>query len=386
MQQVRAHVHPGRPWIFANEVIDPPVARLEPGGVVDVVDDRGRPVGRGYANPHSLICIRIVARTPVDLDGTSLYVERLAAARAWRERALPGRRSLRVCAGDADGLPGLVVDRYEDVLVVQITTLGMDRRRDLIRDALVSVYQPAGIVIRDDISIRTLEGCGGEAAVWYGEVPARVAFEESGVKLAIDPIHGQKTGFFFDQAENRAWLRARCDGARVLDLYANVGGWALAALAGGAREAVAVDSSASAVALIAENGARNGMEGRLHAIEADARRWLDVRAAAGDLFDVVCVDPPAFAKNRKSVGPALHAYKQVNAAATLLVAPGGFLYTSSCSHHIHPERFQEAVEAGLRHAGRSAVLVHRGGQAADHPILPGLPESEYLKHLVYMVR
>ncbi len=384
MQQVRAHVHPGRPWIFANEVIDPPVARLEPGGVVDVTDDRGRPIGRGYANPHSLICIRIVARGPVDLDGEELYRERLAGAWAWRQRALPGRRSMRVCAGDADGLPGLVVDRYEDVLVVQITTLGMDRRRDLIRAALTSVFAPTGIVVRDDIGIRTLEGIGGEAAVWAGTVPDRVAFDENGVQLAIDPIRGQKTGFFFDQAENRTWLRARCDGARVLDLYANVGGWALAALAGGARSAVAIDSSAAAVALITENAARNGWSDRSQAVEADARRWLAEHA--DERFDVVCVDPPAFAKNRKSVGPALHAYKQVNAAAAVLVAPGGFLYTSSCSHHIHPERFQEAVEAGLRGAGRSAVLVHRGGQAADHPILPGLPESEYLKHLVYMLR
>lgn len=147
---------------------------------------------------------------------------------------------------------------------------------------------------------------------------------------------------------------------------------------------MAIDSSAAAVALITENAARNGWSDRSQAVEADARRWLAEHA--DERFDVVCVDPPAFAKNRKSVGPALHAYKQVNAAAAVLVAPGGFLYTSSCSHHIHPERFQEAVEAGLRGAGRSAVLVHRGGQAADHPILPGLPESEYLKHLVYMLR
>lgn len=386
MQQVRARVQPGRPWIFANEILDPPVARLEPGGVVDVVDDRGRPMGRGYANPRSLICIRLLGRGAIDLESEALYHERLAAAWAWRVQALPGRRSMRVCAGEADGLPGLVVDRYEDVLVVQITTLGMDRRRARILAALQAVFSPRGIVVRDDLGIRTLEGLGGEAHVAWGEVPGRVAFEEHGVHLAIDPIHGQKTGFFFDQAENRLWLRQRCAGARVLDLYANVGGWALAALAGGARSAVAVDSSAQAVAAIRDNAARNGQADRLEAVEADARRWLGEAAAAGTRFEVVCVDPPAFAKNRKSAGPALHAYKQVNAAAAALVAPGGFLYSSSCSHHIHADRFQEAVESGLRAAGRVGVLVHRGGQAPDHPILPGLPESEYLKHLVYAVR
>jgi 23S rRNA (cytosine1962-C5)-methyltransferase len=385
MLQVRARVRPGHVWIFANDVLDPPVARLEPGQAVDVVDERGRPVGRGYANPHSLICIRLVARGPVDLESVDLWRDRLATAWAWRQRALPGRRSMRVCAGEADGLPGLVVDRYEDVLVAQITTFGMDRRRDLLRAALDAVFAPRGVVARDDASARVHEGLGGEANVWFGDVPAEVEFEESGVSLATDPLHGQKTGFFFDQAENRAFLRARAAGARVLDLYAHVGGWALAAMAGGAREAVAVDSSATAVALVRANAARNGVADRVEAVDADARRWLVEAAARGERFDVVCVDPPAFAKNRKSAGAALSAYKQVNTAAAAVVAPGGFLYTSSCSHHILPERFEDAVHAGLRASGRRGLLIRRGGQAPDHPILPGVPESEYLKHLVYVL-
>jgi len=385
MQQVRARLRPGHPWIFANDVLDPPVARLEPGGAVTVVDERGRPRGVGYANPHSLITIRMVAREPVDLDDAAFWAARLERAWTWRQRALPGRASMRVCAGEADGVPGLVVDRYEDVLVAQITTLGMERRREALVRALREVHTPRGIVARDDASARRLEGLAGEAQVAWGEVPDQVEFEENGVRLGTDVLRGQKTGFFFDQAENRSFLRARARDATVLDVYANVGGWALAALAGGAREAVAVDSSASAVALILANGARNGTSDRLQAVEADARTWMAEAARQGRRFDRVCVDPPAFAKNRKSAGAALGAYKAVNALAAALVAPGGLLFTSSCSHHIEPDRFEDAVEGGLRSAGRTALLIRRGGQAPDHPILPGMRETAYLKHLVYVL-
>ncbi len=387
MLRVRVRSRPGHPWVFANEVLDPPVASLTPGEAVEVVDSSGRVLGRGYCNPHSLITIRLVTRGDGDLDTPTLYKNRLTAALALRERVLPGRRSYRLCAGEADGLPGLLVDRYEDVLVAQITTLGMDRRKDLLREALTEVLAPRGAVLRTDVGARALEGLEvGDSAVWFGDVPEKVTFEENGVHFQADPLGGQKTGFFFDQAENRIFGAARCKGRRVLDVYAHTGAWALHGLVAGATDAVTVDASAPACALISDNALLNGVSDRIRVIHDDARSAMEGLLDAGERFDVVCIDPPAFAKARKHAGIALGAYKAVNAQAARLVAPGGLLFTSSCSHHVLADRFEEAVVAGIRQAGRHPTLLRRGGQAPDHPILPGVPETEYLKHLVFLVR
>ncbi len=388
MLRVTARTRPGHPWVFSNEILDPPVASLPPGDAVEVVDPRGHVLGRGYANPHSLISIRMVTRgAHGDPDGAGLWEERVRAAVALRARVMPHRRSHRLIAGEADGMPGLVVDRYDDVLVAQITTLGMERRADLVRAALERVVAPRGAVLRTDVGARALEGLPiGGSAVWFGEVPDTVTFEENGVLLQADVREGQKTGFFFDQAENRRFSHALVAGASVLDVYAHTGAWALGALRNGARSATAIDVSAGACALITANAAHNGVSERMNVVCSDAREAMDALAAQGARFDVVFLDPPAFAKSRKKAGIALGAYKANNAAALRLLAPGGLLFTSSCSHHVLPERFEEAVVAGARQAGRSLQLVRRGGQAPDHPILPGVPETEYLKHLVFVAR
>ena len=382
MVTVTARPRPGHPWVFSNEIVSPPVISLPVGGAVEVRDPSGKFLGRGYANPHSLISVRLFAGPEESPDAPGLFVKRGERALALRERVCPGRRSYRLVAGEADGLPGLIVDRYEGVLSVQVTSLGMEQRRPLVRAALEAVIAPSGVVFRGDVKLRELEGLPLERGPWWGEVPPRVPFEENGVRYEVDLVEGQKTGFFFDQAENRAWMAARCRGARVLDAYAHVGGWALAAMVHGAAEAVTLESSGPANELIRHNAALNGVA--VHAIEADAREAMLAMEASS--FDIVCVDPPAFAKNRKSAGPALHAYKVVNAAAARLVRPGGLLFTSSCSHHVDDDRFAEAVGAGARQAGRSLVRVRLGGQDADHPVLPGVPETAYLKHLVFVVR
>ena len=381
MLRVTARPRPGHPWIFSNEVVSPPVIQLPVGGAVEVVDPSGRVLGRGYANPHSLIAVRLFCGPADSPDDPGLYVRRLQEAVALRARVAPGRRSYRLCAGEADGLPGLIIDRYEDVLSVQITTAGMEKRRDMIRVALEAVLAPTGVVFRGDVPVREMEGLPLEKGIWWGEVPARVGFEENGVRYEADLVDGQKTGFFFDQAENRAFLATRAVGARVLDVYAHLGGWALVAMRHGAAHAATIESSAAANTLIRANAALNEVE--LDVIQGDAEAEMAKLPAAS--LDVVCIDPPPFAKNRKSAGVALGAYKRVNQAAIRLVKPGGLLFTSSCSHHVQPERFMETVVHAARSAGRRLQLVRRGGQAPDHPILPHVPETEYLKHLVFVV-
>jgi len=380
MQRVVARARPGHPWVFSNEVVDPPVSALPVGGTVDVYDPRGRALGVGYANPRSLIAIRLVG-VGADIDGAALYRERIASALAWRGRVMPGRGSLRLVAGEADGLPGLIVDRYADVLSVQVTTLGMERRLDLVRPAVEELCGARAAWLRNDVGVRTLEGLDAEPRAWFGEVPVPVAFEENGLRLLADIKSGQKTGHFFDQADNRAFMTGLARGARVLDVFAHTGAWAVGALVGGAVEAVVVDSSASALALARRNAELNGV--RLESREGDARAVMESMDAR--TFDIVCLDPPSFAKSRKGAAKALGAYRQVNTAAARLVRTGGLLFTSSCSHHVLAERFEEAVRHGVRAAGRSALMIRRGGQSPDHPVLPSMPESEYLKHLVLVV-
>ena len=389
MLRVRVRSRPGHPWVFSNEILDPPVAQLPSAGeAVEVTDAAGRVLGRGYCNPHSLITLRMVTRgAHGDLDQVELWAERVRAALDLRSRILPGRRSYRLIAGEADGMPGLLVDRYEDILVCQITTLGMERRKELLRQALEQVVAPRGAVLRNDVGSRALEGLPTDTnEVWFGDVPAVVGFEENGVRLCADVREGQKTGFFFDQATNRAFSHPLVKGLRVLDVYAHTGAWALGALVHGARHATAIDVSAGACALIRENAALNDVTDRMTVVCDDARTAMERLAAAGERYDIVFLDPPAFAKNRKKAGVALGAYKSNNADALRLLAPGGLLFTSSCSHHVLADRFEDAVTAGARQAGRSLQLLRRGGQAPDHPILPGVPETEYLKHLVFLAR
>lgn len=383
MLTVKTSARWGHPWIFSNEVMEPPVARLPAGGAVRVVDTEGRPLGVGYSNPHSLIAIRLCGLS-AEIDSLSFFVERLKRAEALRQRVMPGRRSGRLCAGEADGLPGVIIDRYEDLLSVQVTTLGMEQRSSLLQEAIRQVFAPRAVVLRNDVSLRTLENLPLEKKLWWGELSGPAGLLENGCRFEVDLLEGQKTGFFFDQAENRAFAASRCEGARVLDVYAYVGAFAVQAMKGGARQAVAVDSSATACSWIRHNASLNGVE--VETVQEDAREAMERMVAANERFDVVSIDPPAFAKSRKAAAVALAGYKTVNTLAIRLVQPGGLLFSSSCSHHILPDRFEQTLLDAAYKARRELVLIRRGGQAPDHPILPRVPETEYLKHLVYQVR
>jgi 23S rRNA (cytosine1962-C5)-methyltransferase len=375
----------GHLWIFSNE-LDVDVAKLPPGGVVDVFDAKGGFVGRGLASPHALLTIRLYTRDrDADLDGIEFWTARLGAAAAARERLTPGRRSGRLVHAEGDGLPGLVVDRHYDVLAVQLGTVGLDARRDLLAEAARRALSPRGAVLRNDGSGRALEGLPDERAVWFGEVPDVVTVDEFGVKFAIAPLSGQKTGHFYDQAENRRFFGERAGGARVLDLCCHDGAFALHALVGGAASAVAVDRSEEACVTTADNAALNGVADRIDVIKGDARAVLDALAAKGARFDLLSVDPPAFAKSKKATGAALVGYRDLNAAALRLAAPGAIVATSSCSHHVYEDRFLDVVLEAAQRAHRDVQLIRRGEQAPDHPVNPAVPESRYLKHLVLRV-
>ena len=380
----------GHLWVFANELATP-VKDLVPGGAVRVLEADGRPLGVGYANPASLIAIRLLSHDPdADIDSVELYRDRLRDALAYRAIALPGRASLRLVAGEADGLPGLIVDRYQDpdtrkvVLAVQVTTLGLEQRRPLLREALTDLLSPDGVARCDTLSARRLEGLEERREIWWGEVPELVPFKENGVRLLADPLAGQKTGHFFDQADNRAFAFSLAGGRRVLDVYSHTGAWAVGAMVHGAAAAVAIDSSARALATLQSSAAKNAVT--VATLDGDARARMEELTRQGERFDLVFLDPPAFAKSRRHAAGALKAYRDQNRMAMALVAPGGLLFTSSCSHHILEDRFQEEVVEAARRAGRSLRLVRRGQQAPDHPVHPGIPESRYLKHLVLQVR
>ena len=378
-------VRGGHCWVFSNELATD-VASLPPGGAVTVEDARGRYLGTGYANPNSLIAVRLLTRDPADdIDSVAFYQRRIQAAAALRAAVLPQRRSYRMVAAEADFLPGLIIDRYNTVAAVQIGTLGLEVRKELLRAALEATGLLQGAVLRDQNSARRLEGLPiGEPSVWFGEVPLHSPFEENGVKLLADLRHGQKTGFFFDQADNRAAAFAMARG-RVLDVYANTGAWGIGALLHGADEAVAIEINANTCALIAENAAYNGVAARHQVLQGDAWEQMTALRAQHQRFDAVYLDPPAFAKSRKTAGVALRAYRDHNGLAMQLVKPGGLLFTSSCSHHIDEQRFFEEILDAAGRAQRGLRLLRRGGQAPDHPILPAVPETRYLKHFAFVV-
>ena len=357
----------GHPWVFSNELADG-VGGLPRGGVVDVVDAKGAFLGRGYANPQSLIAVRLFASKHDDIDSEGFWVRRLQAAVAHRAVVCPGRNDLRVVFGEGDRLPGLVIDRFGGVVSVQLTTLGTESRKDLIEHAVREVLAPTGAVLRSEGPARQREGLEDERRVWFGDVPDLVTIDELGVRLTAAPLDGQKTGHFYDQAVNRAFAGPLCAGRSVLDVYANGAAWALQALVNGATKAVAIDKSEACCERMVENAELNGVSDKLTPICDEGRKTLQLMVQQGHRYDMVMLDPPAFAKSRKAVGAALKGYRDINALGLTLLRPGGILFTSSCSFHVEEDRFVAEVVAAAKQVGRRLRVVRRGEQAPDHPV------------------
>ncbi|MDN3521328.1 class I SAM-dependent rRNA methyltransferase [Halomonas ramblicola] len=372
----------GHLWLYSNEIDTEatPLKGLEPGRQVVVEAANGKALGVAYVNPHSLICARLVSRDPKQGLDRSLLVHRLNQALALRER-LFAQPFYRLVNGEGDLLPGLVVDRFGDVLVVQLNTAGMQAVAEELLDALDKVLSPTTVVLRNDTSGRRQEGLELGVEVVRGELPETVLLEENGVRFTAPVLDGQKTGWFYDHRVNRAWLNGLVAGKRVLDLFSYVGGWGVQAAAHGAREVLCVDASGAALERVAENAALNGLHEQVAVGEGDAFEALAALKAEDEQFDVVILDPPAFIKKRKDIPNGERAYGRLNREAMRLLGRDGLLLSASCSMHLAPERLVEVVRGAVRHQDRHGQILFQGHQGPDHPVHPAIPETAYLKAL-----
>ena len=369
----------GHPWVYGNEI-----ERVEgepgDGELVTVVDFRGRYMGTGFYNSRSLITVRLLTHRQEEITD-ALIAARVKAACDYRRFVMQREDtdSCRLIYGEADRLPGVIADRFGDVIVLQVLALGMERYTQVIADALVACERPACLLLNNDDAIRLKEGMTCFTKVLHGELPEETIIHENGVKLAVDVRGGQKTGYFLDQKDNHLFLRQFCRDARVLDCFSYIGGFALNAARGGAREVTAVDISESAVELIRRNAALNGAG--INAVCANCFDFLRAQVKAGEKYDVVVLDPPAFTKAHANMANACRGYKEIALSAMRLLPAGGVLATHSCSYHMPEDVFVNTVLSAAQDLHRQVRVITLRRQDIDHPVLAGYPESHYLKSL-----
>jgi 23S rRNA (cytosine1962-C5)-methyltransferase len=375
----------GHPWIYSNEaVLDNAAKALPAGTLVTVLTSHGRRLGVASFNPHPLVSLRLFDRDPGRRVDTAFFAARLKRALDIRDK-LFNRPFYRLIHAEADGLPGLIIDRYGSALVCQLNTAGMARLESELLQALDQVLKPAIVVLRNDSSARALEGLDCEVRVVRGALDGPLTVQENGAEYLADLSGGQKTGWFFDQRPNRAFMAGLAGGARVLDAYSYTGGFGVLAARHGAAEVTLLDRSEPALALALEAARRNGVADRVNSLTGEAFESLERLVAAKERFDLVLLDPPAFVKSKKDLGPGSRGYRKLARLGAALVGRGGFLMIASCSHNMTLDLFGEAVRQGVQDAGRTARLIHTGFAGPDHPTLPALPESAYLKALVLAV-
>ncbi len=368
----------GHPWAFSNEIAMTPAARaIPPGSVVRLEGDDGVKHGAWHFNPHSLIAARRLDPDPAAPCDEAWFAARLGGCLALRARLFDAP-FYRLVHAEADGLPGLVLDRYGDALAVQANTAGMDRVLPDIVAALRGLLDPRVIVARNDSAVRKLEGLEEGIALLHGADGGAVV-EEGGLRFPVDLLGGQKTGWFFDQRPNRAMVARLAKGCTLLDAFCHLGGFGLGAAAAGAAQVTLLDRSEHALDLAMQAAARAGFAERVTPLKAEALEQMERMVASGRRFDIVVSDPPAFAKTRKDIPAALKGYAKLARLSASLVAPGGLLFIASCSHHVGVADFADAVAWGVHRARRSARILASVGAGPDHPVHPMLPESAYLK-------
>ena len=371
----------GHPWIFSNEIaMDTAAKALAAGALVTLRRSDERLLGVAIFNPHTLLAARLLDRDAARPIGKRFFVRHLERALRQRDR-LYRAPYYRLVHADADGLPGLVIDRFGGVLVVQANAAGIDRLMPVILDALHQVLNPDVTVLRNDSPARALEGLPAEARIAAGQIDGPVAIEENGAVYEADVLTGQKTGWFFDQRDNRGFIAGLAGGARVLDLYCYSGGFSVAAACGDAASVLGIDRSEPALALAEAAARRSGVAESCTFRRGEVFAEAAAMAAAGERFDIVIADPPPFARSKRDVGAALRGYRKLARLAAQLTAPGGFLFLASCSHNVAADDFAEAVRRGLADAGRGGRILRNAGASPDHPIHPALPETAYLKAL-----
>lgn len=370
----------GHLWVYSNEVDTEatPLSALAPGQIVTVEEHNGRAIGVAYVNPHSLIAARIMTRNPEMAVDRSLLVHRLQVALSAREARFDAP-CYRLVFGESDLLPGVVIDRFGGHFVVQIATAGMEALKDDLIDALKKVCKPESILLRADSSMRALENLDSYVAEAHGKTPELVELVENGVKFRA-PVHeGQKTGWFYDHRLNRASLKPYVHGKRVLDVFSYIGAFGVQAASFGAKEVWCVDASEKALDWLHGNAELNGVDDKITSVQGDAFEALKQLKEAGEQFDVVVVDPPAFIKRKKDAKEGLNAYRRINEAAMRLLGKDGILLSASCSMHLSRNELLETLRGSGRHLDRHVVVLEQGHQGPDHPVHPAIPETEYIK-------
>ncbi|MBV9585911.1 MAG: class I SAM-dependent rRNA methyltransferase [Alphaproteobacteria bacterium] len=371
----------GHPWIYSNEIaMDPAAKALPPGTLVTLRRSDERPLGVAMFNPRTLLAARLLDRDAARPIGKRFFVRHLERALRLRERLYP-TPYYRLVHAEADGLPGLVIDRFGALVVVQANAAGMDRLMPLVIDVLHHVLSPEAIVLRNDSPARALEGLSPETRVAAGQIGRPIIVEENGVVFEADVLAGQKTGWFYDQRDNRAFIAGLASGARVLDLYCYSGAFSVAAACAGAAAVRGIDRSEPALALAEAAAHRNGVAEQCVFRRGEVFAEATSLAGAGERFDVVVADPPPFARSKRDVPAALRGYRKLARLAAQLTAPGGILFLASCSYNVAAGDFAEAARRGLADAGRGGRILRSAGAGPDHPVHPALPETAYLKAL-----
>lgn len=372
----------GHLWVFSNEVdvAVTPLNAFASGDQAILEAAGGKPLGVVALSPNNLICARLLSRDVKHVLDKSLLVHRINVALSLRER-LFDQPCYRLVYGDSDLLPGLVVDRFGDILVVQLASATMEKHKDDVLAALIQVCKPSGILLKNDSAARDAEGLSRYVETAFGLVPEWVALEENGVKFEAPVMQGQKTGWFYDHRMNRARLAPYVKGKRVLDLFSYIGGWGVQAAAFGASDVMCVDASAFALDGVERNAALNGLTDKVACVEGDVFEALKQLKASEERFDVIVADPPAFIKRKKDLKNGEAAYRRLNEQAMRLLNKDGILISASCSMHLPEDDLQNILLTSARHLDRNIQLLERGAQGPDHPVHPAIPETRYIKSL-----
>lgn len=373
----------GNLWIYNNEIDNQrsPLSSFEKGALAQLVSSRGKTLGIAYINPHTLLCARLLTRNvqlEIDLD---FFKERFLRANARRELRYE-EPFYRMVFSESDELPGLIIDRFNDLFVVQINTAGMENLRSLILSALVECFSPRGIIFKNDSAYREVEQLSKQVEVAFGEVPEEFLVRENGCEFFMNPQTGQKTGWFYDHRENRQQILRYVKNKRVLDVFSYIGAFSIPIAKAGAKEVIAVDSSASALHRLLENAEHNLVQDKVMICEGDAFEILKQLKNAGEKFEVIVLDPPAFIKRKKEFKAGFQAYKQLNQLALSLLAPQGVMLTASCSMHLSGSDLQNCIRQAAVALNRSVLMLEHCHQGPDHPIHPAIVETNYLKGFI----